>query len=100
MKRGISSAYISVEQFHLFRYQFHLFRYLDEKFFRASNWRGFSNATLLGWLCSRIAGKLMTYAELTRKEAGAVCYAESWEMERRLGFRFAFFSASFCGFDF
>ncbi len=66
LKRGISGTYISVEPFHLFRY-------LDEQSFRYNNRLGFSDATRFGLAMSQIVGKRVTYAELTGKEAGAVC---------------------------
>lgn len=66
LKRGISGTYISVEPFHLFRY-------LDEQSFRYNNRIGFSDATRFGLAMSQIIGKRVTYAELTGKEAGAVC---------------------------
>ena len=66
LKRGIAGTYISVEPFHLFRY-------LDEQSFRYNNRLNFSDATRFGLAMSQIVGKRVTYAELTGKEAGAVC---------------------------
>ena len=66
LKRGIAGTYISVEPFHLFRY-------LDEQSFRYNNRIGFSDSTRFGLAMSQIVGKRVTYAELTGKEAGAVC---------------------------
>jgi hypothetical protein len=66
LKRGISGTSISVEPFHLFRY-------LDEQSFRYNNRLGFNDATRFGLVMSQIVGKRVTYAELTGKEAGAIC---------------------------
>ena len=66
LKRGISGTYISVEPFHLFRY-------LDEQSFRYNNRLGFSDSPRFGLAMSQIVGKRVTYAELTGKEAGAIC---------------------------
>jgi transposase-like protein len=64
LKRGISGTYVSVEPFHLFRY-------LDEQAFRYNN-RGskenpMTDADRFNLALSQIAGKRLTFAELTGK---------------------------------
>ncbi len=64
LKRGISGTYISVEPFHLFRY-------LDEQSFRYNN-RGnkevkMNDADRFSLALSQIAGKRLTFAEVTGK---------------------------------
>lgn len=64
LKRGISGTYVSVEPFHLFRY-------LDEQSFRYNN-RGtdekpITDGDRFNLALSQIAGKRLTFAELTGK---------------------------------
>jgi transposase-like protein len=65
LKRGLNGTYVSVEPFHLFRY-------IDEQAFRFNNRATRDNkitdADRFSLLCSQIAGKRLTYAELTAKE--------------------------------
>ena len=63
-KRNLRGTYVSVEPFHMFRY-------LDEQMFRYNN-RGSKDAKMndrdrFMLACSKIAGKRLTYAELTGK---------------------------------
>jgi transposase-like protein len=63
-KRGINGTYVSVEPFHLFRY-------LDEQEFRFNN-RGtrekkITDADRFNMMLSQIAGKRLTYKEVTGK---------------------------------
>src|ERR1700733_10236571 len=62
LKRGISGTYVSVEPFHLFRY-------LDEQSFRYNNRstedRPMTDADRFNLALSQIAGKRLTFAELT-----------------------------------
>jgi hypothetical protein len=63
-KRNLRGTYVSVEPFHMFRY-------LDEQVFRFNN-RGSKDAKVSDRdrfmrACSQIAGKRLTYAELTGK---------------------------------
>jgi hypothetical protein len=63
-KRGINGTYVSVEPFHLFRY-------LDEQEFRFNN-RGtrekkISDGDRFNMMLSQIAGKRLTYKEVTGK---------------------------------
>jgi transposase-like protein len=64
LKRGISGTYVSVEPFHLFRY-------LDEQSFRYNNRNTRENpmtdADRFKLALSQIAGKRLTFAELTGK---------------------------------
>jgi transposase-like protein len=60
LKRGISGTYVSVEPFHLFRY-------LDEQTFRYNNRKSMSDADRFSAVLSQIAGKRLTFAEVTGK---------------------------------
>lgn len=64
LKRGIKGTYVSVEPFHLFRY-------LDEQAFRFNNRATKENpmndADRFGLALSQIAGKRLTFAEVTGK---------------------------------
>jgi len=53
----LKGTYISVEPFHLFRY-------LDEEVFRSNN-RGDNDGGRFNTVASEVAGKRLTYAELT-----------------------------------
>jgi len=61
LKRGISGTYVSVEPFHLFRY-------LDEQVFRYNNRKGMNDNNRFNLAVRQIAGKRLTYAEVTGKE--------------------------------
>jgi transposase-like protein len=64
LKRGISGTYVSVEPFHLFRY-------LDEQSFRynyrATKGNPLNDADRFSAVLSQVAGKRLTYAEVTGK---------------------------------
>lgn len=61
LKRGINGTYVSVEPFHLFRY-------LDEQVFRYNNRKKpLKDSDRFERLTANIAGKRLTYAELTGK---------------------------------
>lgn len=60
LKRGIGGTYVSVEPFHLFRY-------LDEQTFRYNNRKNMSDADRFSAVLSQIAGKRLTFAEVTGK---------------------------------
>src|SRR6266849_3287905 len=65
LKRGLKGTYVSVEEFHLFRY-------LDEQMFRY-NFRKLPHDGLrFEHIASHIFGKRLTYAEVTGK-VGATC---------------------------
>jgi len=64
LKRGLRGTYVAVEPFHLFRY-------VDEQAFRYNN-RKESNFQRFALAMSQIAGKRLTYAELTGKDADAL----------------------------
>jgi hypothetical protein len=59
LKRGLNGTYVAVEPFHLFRY-------VDEQVFRYDN-RDMNDAQRFELALSQIAGKRLTYAELTGK---------------------------------
>ncbi len=59
LERGLNSTYVSVEPFHLFRY-------IDEQAFWFNN-RGDSDAGRFRKLLKGIAGKRLTYVEVTGK---------------------------------
>jgi len=64
LKRGLNGTYVSVEPFHLFRY-------LDEQMFRY-NYRGnrehkISDADRFNMVLSQVAGKRLTYQQVTGK---------------------------------
>jgi len=63
LKRGLNGTYVSVEPFHLFRY-------VDEQAFRYNNRGPMTDAQRFSYLCRKVVGKRLTYAELTGKEAG------------------------------
>lgn len=60
LKRGLGGTYISVEPFHLFRY-------LDEQAFRFNNRKEMTDSDRFNALASQIAGRRLTYAEVTGK---------------------------------
>ncbi|HUP02368.1 MAG TPA: IS1595 family transposase [Bryobacteraceae bacterium] len=62
LKRAIGGTYVSVEPFHLFRY-------VDEQAFRFNNRKPMDDSDRFSYLVRKIAGKRLTYAELTGKEA-------------------------------
>src|SRR5205823_7302868 len=61
LKRGLNGTYVSVEPFHLFRY-------LDERAF-TFNERGLDDLQRFHKVLSAVAGKRLTYSELTGKTA-------------------------------
>jgi transposase-like protein len=71
LKRGIAGTYVSVEPFHLFRY-------LDEQMFRFNNRKDadgnkLSDSDRFQLALSQIAGKRLTFAEVTGKVGQASC---------------------------
>jgi hypothetical protein len=64
LKRGLKGTYVSVEPFHLFRY-------LDEQAFRYNN-RKTTDASRFAQTLSAVAGKRLTYKEVTGKEQSEV----------------------------
>jgi transposase-like protein len=70
VKRGLKGTYISAEPFHMFRY-------LDEQVFRFNNRGSKENPVNDGdrfqLALSQIAGKRLTFAEVTGKVGGASC---------------------------
>jgi len=63
VKRGLKGTYVSVEPFHLFRY-------LDEQAFRFNYRRGMKDVDRFKLAMSKVAGRRLTYAQLTGKEDG------------------------------
>ncbi|HZQ70048.1 MAG TPA: IS1595 family transposase [Terriglobales bacterium] len=71
LKRGIAGTYVSVEPFHLFRY-------LDEQMFRFNNRKDesgnpMSDSDRFQLALSQIAGKRLTFKEVTGKVGEASC---------------------------
>jgi len=62
LKRGLHGTYVSVEPFHLYRY-------LDEQMFRFNNRKGLNDSQRFNLAMGQIAGKRLTYSELTGKDA-------------------------------
>jgi transposase-like protein len=60
LKRGLGGTYVSVEPFHLFRY-------IDEQAFRYNNRKEMTDSDRFSLAVSQIAGKRLTYAEVTGK---------------------------------
>jgi hypothetical protein len=60
LKRGLNGTYVAVEPFHLDRY-------VDEQVFRYNNRHNKSDAQRFAKVLSQIAGKRLTYAEVTGK---------------------------------
>lgn len=60
LKRGLSGTYIAVEPFHLFRY-------IDEQMFRFNHRKGWSDEERAAQVLTQIAGKRLSYAQLTGK---------------------------------
>ena len=58
LKRGIHGTYVSIEPFHLFRY-------LDEQTFRYNNRKNIGDQQPFELAMGNVAGKRLTYAELT-----------------------------------
>src|ERR1044071_1778063 len=58
LKRGLPGPYVSVEPYHLFRY-------IDEQAFRYNNRKEMDDGDRFSAVVSQIAGKRLTYAELT-----------------------------------
>jgi hypothetical protein len=60
LKRGLHGTYVAVEPFHLFRY-------VDEQVFRYNNRKDLNDSQRFDLALSQVAGKRLTYAELTGK---------------------------------
>jgi transposase-like protein len=63
LKRGLGGTYVAVEPFHLFRY-------IDEQAFRYNHRKEWTDDERVAQVLTQIAGKRLTYAEVTGKEAG------------------------------
>jgi transposase-like protein len=64
LKRGLAGTYVAVEPFHLDRY-------VDEQVWRYNNRLNKTDGDRFKKVMSQVAGKRLTYAELTGKEDGA-----------------------------
>jgi hypothetical protein len=64
LKRGLNGTYVAVEPFHLFRY-------VDEQVFRYNNRKKMTDSDRFEMALSQIAGRRLTYSELTGKEGQA-----------------------------
>jgi len=64
LKRGLQGTYVAVEPIHMDRY-------LDEQMFRFNNRLGYNDGTRFIKALSQVAGRRLTYAELTGKETAA-----------------------------
>jgi hypothetical protein len=60
LKRGLNGTYVAVEPFHMDSY-------VDEQVFRYNNRKGKTDAERFTKLLSQVAGKRLTYAEVTGK---------------------------------
>lgn len=58
LKRALGGTYIATEPFHLFRY-------IDEQAFRYNSRKGVTDAQRMGRVMGNVAGKRLTYSELT-----------------------------------
>jgi transposase-like protein len=79
LKRGISGTYVSVEPFHLFRY-------LDEQTFRYNNRKGLNDSQRFALAMSQIAGKRLTYSELTGKGTDSLHHETTGTREAQVPF--------------
>ena len=61
LKRGLRGTYVCVEPFHLDRY-------VDEQVFRYNNRKEMNDSQRFALAMSQIAGKRLTYSELTGKD--------------------------------
>jgi transposase-like protein len=60
LKRNLAGTYVAVEPFHLDRY-------LDEQVFRFNNRKGMNDEKRFAKVLSQVAGKRLTYAQVTGK---------------------------------
>ena len=65
LKRSLRGTYVAVEPFHLDRY-------VDEQVFRFNNRKGLNDSQRFALAMSQAAGKRLTYAELTGKDADSL----------------------------
>ena len=74
LKRSLKGTYVAVEPFHLDRY-------VDEQIFRFNNRATKDNkltdSDRFALLMSQVAGKRLTYAELTGKDTDSVCHPKA-----------------------
>lgn len=65
LKRGLRGTYVAVEPFHLERY-------VDEQVFRFNNRKNKTDADRFALAMSQVAGKRLTYSELTGKDTDSL----------------------------
>ena len=70
LKRGLKGTYVNVEPFHLFRY-------LDEQVFRYNNRTALNDGERFHRVMGLIAGKRLTYSELTGKDIDSIHHEEA-----------------------
>jgi transposase-like protein len=79
LKRTLRGTYVAVEPFHLDRY-------VDEQVFRFNNRKGLNDAQRFAIAMSQVAGKRLTYAELTGKDADALHHEATGAGETQVPF--------------
>jgi transposase-like protein len=79
LKRGIAGTYVSVEPFHLFRY-------LDEQTFRYNNRKYLNDGQRFALAMAQVAGKRLTYAELTGKGTDSLHHETTGTRETEVPF--------------
>jgi hypothetical protein len=67
LKRGLNGTYVAVEPFHLDAY-------VDEQVFRFNTRHKHNDATRFAKVLSQVAGKRLTYKEVTGKVGGATAF--------------------------
>ncbi len=83
LKRGLKGTYVAVEPFHLFRY-------VDEQVFRFNNRKDgdykLTDADRFARAMSQIAGRRLTYSELTGKDTDSLHTSETRARETEIPF--------------
>jgi len=79
LKRTLRGTYVAVEPFHLDRY-------VDEQVFRFNHRRNMKDADRFALAMSQIAGKRLTYSELTGKDTDSLLTPETGTGEAQAPF--------------
>ena len=79
LKRTLRGTYVAVEPFHLFRY-------VDEQTFRFNHRQNTNDAQRFALAMSQIAGKRLTYSELTGKDTDSLRTSETRAGETEIPF--------------
>jgi transposase-like protein len=79
LKRGLRGTYVAVEPFHLIRY-------VDEQVFRFNHRRNTTDAQRFALAMSLVAGKRLTYSELTGKDTDSLHTSETRTGETEVPF--------------